>query len=260
MAISKRRYLAAGTVHVVAGFFTKGVTGSITAQTANILPLIGGEYTLRQSNFRFEKFNGKDAVRFGSAVAETTGTRDPAPGPLGMSTVTATLEDVEILGVLKVDRIQAQLECSLPLDGSSDGTITVTKAKFEGLSVRGHVIEPHLETDSFVTNGGNSWTGLHARFFRDPIFRKRETSGATLDPGTEALHMTLVDQPGASFDGITCAGNLITVKDFGIIHVGEYLVTPYKRHLTMLRLELSGPVDGSLTVVDVYGNGQPYPP
>src|ERR1700674_5751740 len=106
MAIQKKRVLCAGTVHVVAGFFTKGVTGTIAAQTANILPLIGGEYTLRQSNFRFEKFNGKDAVRFGSAVAETTGTRDPAPGPIGVSTVTATLEDVEILGVLKVDRIQ----------------------------------------------------------------------------------------------------------------------------------------------------------
>ena len=262
MAALKKRYLSAGTVHVVAGFFTKGVTGSIAAQTANIVPLIGGEYTLRQSNFHFEKFNGKDAVRFASAVAETTGTRDPARGPVGTSTVTATLEDVEILGILKVDRIQAQLECSQPLDGSSDGTITVTKAKFEGLSIRGHVIEPHLETDSFVTNGGNSWTGLHARFFRDSEFRKREISGGTLDPSTEGIYMTLVDQPGKSFpaDGITCLGNLITVKDFGTIHIGEYLVTPYKRHLTMLRLELSGPVDGNLTVVDVYGNGQPYPP
>ena len=262
MANSNKRYLAAGTVHVVAGFFTKGVTGSITAQTANILPLIGGEYTLRQSDFRFKKFKGKDAVRFRSAVAETSGTRDPAPGAIGTSTVTATLKDVEILGVLKVKQIQAELQCNLPLNGSGDGTITVTKARFEGLSVRGHLIAPHLEIDSFVKNGGNSWTGLHDRFFSDPVFRKREISGATLDPGTEGIYMTLVDQPGKSFpaDGITCVGNLITVKDFGIIHIGEYLVTPYKRHLTMLRLELSGPVDGNLTVVDVYGNGQPYPP
>jgi len=37
-------------------------------------------------------------------------------------------------------------------------------------------------------------------------------------------------------------------------------VTPYKRHLTMLRLQLSGPVDGNLTIVDVYGNGIPVPP
>ena len=179
-----------------------------------------------------------------------------------MSTVTATLEDVEVLAVLKVARIQAQLECKAPLDGSDDGTITVTKAKFEGLSVRGHVIVPHLEIDSFAKNDGNSWTGLHDRFFRDPEFQKREISGGTLSPSTEAIYMTLVDQPGQSFpsDGITCAGNRITVKDFGIIHVGEYLVTPYKRHLTMLRLELNGPVDGNLTVVDVYGNGIPYPP
>lgn len=262
MATPKKRFLCAGTVHVVAGFFTKGVKGSIAAQTANILPLIGGEYTLKQSNFRYETFNGKDAVRFGSAVAETTGTRDPAPGPIGVSTVTATLEDVEVLGVLKVDRIQAQLQCSVPLDSGEDGTITVTKASFEGLSVRGHLIAPHLELDSFVSNGGNSWTGFHDRFFSDPALQKREISGATLDPSTEAIYMTLVDQPGTSFpsDGIACAGNLITVKDFGIIHVGEYLITPYKRHLTMLRLELSGPVDGNLTVVDVYGNGQPYPP
>src|SRR6266481_5525589 len=126
MATSKTRYLAAGTVHVVAGFFTKGVTGSITAQTANILPLIGGEYTLRQSDFRFKKFNGKDAVRFKSAVAETSGTREPAPGPMGTSTITATLVDVEVLGVLRVKQIQAQLQCSLPLNGSGDGTITVT--------------------------------------------------------------------------------------------------------------------------------------
>src|ERR1700737_4514612 len=95
-----KRFQCAGTVHVVAGFLTKGVTGSIAAQNANILPLIGGEYTLRQSDFRFGTFNGKDAVRFGYAVAETTGTRDPAPGPEGVSTVSATLEDVEILGVL----------------------------------------------------------------------------------------------------------------------------------------------------------------
>ncbi|MDP8979121.1 MAG: hypothetical protein M3O35_00870 [Acidobacteriota bacterium] len=257
-----KRYLSAGTAHVVAGFFTKGVTGTIAAQTASVLPLIGGEYTLRQLDFRFEKFNGKDAVRFGSAVAETAGTRDPAPGPMGTSSVTATLEDVEILGVLKIDRIKARLECNLPLNGPDGGTITVTHAQFEGLSVRGHVIVPNLELDSFVKNGGNSWTGLHDRFFRDADFRKREISGSTLDPSTEAIYMTLVDQPGQSFpsDGITCAGNVIDVKDFGRIHVGEYLVTPYKRHLTMLRLELSGAVDGKLTVVDVYGNGQPYPP
>jgi hypothetical protein len=262
MATLKRRYLAAGTVHVVAGFFTKGVKGNITAQTANILPLIGGEYTLRQSDFRFKKFKGQDAVRFRSAVAETSGTRDPAPGAMGTSTVTAILKDVEVLGVLKVKQIEAELQCNLSLNGSDDGTITVTKAKFQGLSVRGHLIAPHLEIDSFVTNGGNSWTGLHNRFLKDPAFQKRETSGTTLNAETEALHMTLVDQPGASFpdDGITCVGNLINVKDFGTIHIGEYLVTPYKRHLTMLRLELSGPVDGNLTVVDVYGNGQPYPP
>jgi hypothetical protein len=262
MATPEKRFLCAGTVHVVAGFLTKGVTGTVAAQTANILPLMGGEYTLRQSNFQFEKFNGKDAVRFGSAVAETTGTRDPAPGPMGVSTVTATLEDVEVLGVLKVERIHARLECRVPLDGSGDSSITVAKASFEGLSVRGHVIAPHLEIDSFVTNDGDSWTGLHDRFFKDPVFQKREISGGPLLPSTESIYMTLVDQPGQSFpsDGITCAGNLITVKDFGIIHVGEYLVTPYKRHLTMLRLELSGPVDGTLTLVDVYSNGQPYPP
>ena len=65
MATQNTRFLCAEPQ--VAGFFTKGLTGSIAAQTANILPLIGGEYTLRQSDFRFEKFNGKDAVRFGSA-------------------------------------------------------------------------------------------------------------------------------------------------------------------------------------------------
>jgi hypothetical protein len=262
MATPMKRFLCAGTVHVVAGFFTKGVKGSIAAQTANILPLIGGEYTLKQSNFRYETFNGTDAVRFSSAVAETTGTRDPAPGPTGVSTVTATLEDVEVLGVLKIKRIQAQLKCEAPLNRPGEGTITVTQAKIEGLSVRGHVIEPRFEIDSFVKNGGNSWTGLQTLFFNDPVFQKREITGAPISRNAEAIYMTLVDQPGQSFpsDGIVCAGNLITVKDFGVIHVGEYLVTPYKRHLTMLRLELSGPVDGNLTIVDVYGNGIPYPP
>src|SRR6267378_6295159 len=134
MATPKRRFLCAGTVHVVAGFFTKGVTGTVAAQTANILPLIGGEYTLRQSDFRFKKFKGKDAVRFESAVATTTGTPDPAPGPFGISTVAATLEDLEVLGVLKVKRIQAELECKAPLDSPGDSTITIMKAIIEGLS------------------------------------------------------------------------------------------------------------------------------
>jgi hypothetical protein len=262
MAAPKKRFLCAGTAHVVAGFLTKGVTGIIPAQTANVLPLIGGEYTLSQSNFHFGDFHGKPAVRFRSAVAETTGTRDPAPGPAGESAVTATIEDVEILGVLKIERIQAQLQCKVQLSGSDEATITVTKATYENLSVRGHVIVPHLEIDSFVTNGGNTWTGLYNRFFNDAAFRQREISGAQMPTSTESIYMTLVDSPGQSFpaDGITCDRNLITVADFGTIHIGEYLITPYKRHLTMLRVELSGPVDGNMTVVDVYSNGIPFPP
>jgi len=78
MATPKRRFLCAGTVHVVAGFFTKGVTGTVAAQTANILPLIGGEYTLRQSDFRFR--NSKARMPCGSSLRWPQ-PRDARSGP-----------------------------------------------------------------------------------------------------------------------------------------------------------------------------------
>jgi hypothetical protein len=53
----------------------------------------------------------------------------------------------------------------------------------------------------------------------------------------------------------TVSGNVITLKDFGKIYLGELLITDAYRRLTLLRLKLGSPVEGDLACAEVETNG-----
>ena len=58
-----------------------------------------------------------------------------------------------------------------------------------------------------------------------------------------------------SSPGFTVMGNLIDVENFGRIHIGEIVISPYERRVTGLHIELGCPVDGSLDGGSAAGNG-----
>jgi hypothetical protein len=55
-----------------------------------------------------------------------------------------------------------------------------------------------------------------------------------------------------------CWGSIIYIEGFGTIHLAEVSVSKRERHITMLRVDLGSPVEGTLDIVSGCGNGLPY--
>jgi hypothetical protein len=53
--------------------------------------------------------------------------------------------------------------------------------------------------------------------------------------------------------------HVITWPDFGKVILGEMLISDFNRRLTMVRLELGSPVEGSVAAADIQSGGQGLP-
>lgn len=74
--------------------------------------------------------------------------------------------------------------------------------------------------------------------------------------GTIVRKMTFEGPPP---EGATIRSNVIYWKNVGRIYVGEILITDHSRHLTMLRVQLGSPIEGSFALGDVESNGTGVP-
>jgi len=60
--------------------------------------------------------------------------------------------------------------------------------------------------------------------------------------------------------GVSGQGHVIVVPEFGKVFLGELLITPESRRLTMLRVELGSPESGEVSTGGTGGNGTPPNP
>jgi len=67
------------------------------------------------------------------------------------------------------------------------------------------------------------------------------------------VQTTKAEQPS------TCYGHVIVVPDFGIVYLGELLLTPFAAELTMLRIELGCMAAGTVSSASLRSNGRWMP-
>jgi len=175
--------------------------------------------------------------------------------------VTAVAEGANILDVVHAERIVARFASSHTLD-EAEGHFSLVGTKFDGVQIGGCKTEVPINVklfeaiDTFKEAQSNADVKRIAEDpFEDGQKLQEESRG-------EAILCSIVDLKKMTTEcpGVVRKGHSFVIPKFGKLFLGEILLQHGRRTLTMVRFELGSPVSGSGTVVQLDGNGQPYPP
>jgi hypothetical protein len=234
---------------------------------------LGGLSEAQQGPYDFRHASdGDPVVSVGSSSIKTWHDREDAPdagsGPTHTVHSTSSVEGLSVGQRLFVERANAHLK-AVYRSGDAQPTITPVEARLEGLVIDGVRFTVTLDLEpatSFGTCDEFHQASMQDSRFQDTYGRRvlslREPSGTT--PGKGCFVCSLVDRiewdgalpPGAEVDE---ESHVIVWPDFGKVILGEMLISDYSRRLTMVRLELGSPLEGSVSAADVQSGGQGLP-
>lgn len=191
---------------------------------------------------KVEKFNYRDIITFDSATSFATGNFTGTGEAKGFETsVTTTIEGLNILGIVTAGRIVARLTSLHFSDANGkpvldkEPLIRATGSHFEDLSIAGKPLTLEADLGLMVEN-------------------------CTYSAASKGLPTHNALQASVSTGCIFKDRHEITIPGFGKIFLGEFILTPFSRRVTMLRVELGSPYEGDVLAGDVVGNGNPIPP
>ncbi|HUY15549.1 MAG TPA: choice-of-anchor P family protein [Terriglobia bacterium] len=249
----EKRFLYHALSTGVSGQITLPFNELIEVQAASALPQSGGYCTSR-----VEDFNYKQMVSFRLAKTQAIGSysaKDKAYNTL----ITATVEKLNILGQVTADLVVAHLTSKHPEAGGQPSIIPLG-SYFVNLRIAGNPVDVHLETAAFTEL--DTYDRVCGRLESDKDWQRELLQGQeeiTIPPRGGALLCSLVREVHPQARGVESKGNVLFVPHFGKVHLAEFLIQPYQRSLTMLRVELGCPVEGQVTAAHTSGNGQGYP-
>jgi hypothetical protein len=250
------------------------------------LPDHGGYLSERAEDFRLE-----GVISFRSAYTQVAGNRSEKEGHGWVTLATAVVEELNVLDVVTVDRVVAQISVEHPLKGYVP-RVTFLGTRFEGLKIAGVPITPVIDLDFCAAYPGINTLYLEDSNFRAKVEKHRSTLGSDADvrkpysgtmPDSKKLHgeweafvkegkpkpnasvtTSLVNSveireefegqfPGKSY------GNVLVVSDFGKIFFAELEVDCEIFRLSMIRLQMGCVASGSGNASRVIVNGSTVP-
>lgn len=279
----ERRFWFRGSTMAVGGRITGPICETIEPQGACVLPPGGGYASASVENFNF-----RNIVRFERVTSTLSGQKVRHDGGLaGETLVTTAIEGLNILDVVTADRVVARIT-SRHKENERESEILPFGSQFENLRIGGIPIE--LESYPELLRGGrykeitgssrsDSFPFIDAN--GNPIKTEEpQTKPGTTRPQTKrnitgsrteedlkesrfpsdrtllAPLFRLDKKKGMIPVGSEAKGQHgIRVPGFGVVYLGEYLITRDSRQLTMLRIELGCPISGSIVCANAIGNG-----
>lgn len=251
--------------YAASGVITSPTPHSIEVQAASALPVTGGTSTSRVENFQYEGQNGK-VLTFSSGYTQILGYYNEAE-KAWLTSVTATVENLNILDVVTADKIVARI--SSKHTGDAEPSIILVGSHFENLVIAGHPVQPNLIVDAI--DRCDTYSALVGAFERDAQFRalfeRVSLPNLGAGPGSKTIPMSKDGMIGCTLvDGIQCpsstqinqSNTTIAIPQFGAIHLAELLVQSGERRLTMLRVELGTPPSGTISAGGGGTNGRGY--
>ncbi len=250
----EKRFLYHAQATGVSGQVTLPFNELIEVQAASALPETGG-----YSTSRVDHFNYRQIVSFHSATTQATGSYSAKERAYN-TLVTATVEKLNILEQVTADLMVAHLTSKHPESGGQPSIIPLG-SYFVNLRIAGCPVDVHLDSDIFSSL--DTYDKIFARLAEDKDWRRELLEGqdefTSLAPHGPLL-CSLAREVRPHCRELKPKGNRIFVPHFGTIYLAEFLIQPYARSLTMVRVELGCPVTGQVTGAHVSGNGQGYPP
>jgi hypothetical protein len=180
--------------------------------------------------------------------------------------VTVTLEGVDVMGVLTIERVVAHLVAQSAA-GAAEASITPAGSVIEGLAVNGKAIPLVSSVGAFDKNP--TYSALERAYVEGQL------QGLILQPGTLGAPCTAAEMQGcrtrigdvkatlyalsANSGELPVVNGGLRIKDFATLYLGEYRVTTFARSLVMLRVELGCDTGGSLAIGGGAANGYEEP-
>jgi|SRR5580658_7136172 hypothetical protein len=226
------------------GTFHRPFSHVIPAQAATSLPSIGGHASTRVEDFRahhFVSFKVGHTHVSGSFMDEKT----------MVTSVTSTLERLNILDFITADRVVARLT-SEGKHGQKESHIIAIGSEFENLRIGGHAVKVTLHHDLFLKNS------THTDLTKAVATLKN--SGRIVATEDGAILCSLVEKIETTLPGVEIKGHILKIPQFGEVALAEVFAVPGTRTLTMIRLKLGSPCGGEAAGPEVLSQGQPMPP
>jgi hypothetical protein len=226
---NKGRFLYHAQGMALGGFLTAPVDEFIETQAAVSLPITGGYGRADSKDYRF-----RDFVSLREAHTYVTGkkktplipTQDESAATYE-TLVTCVVEGLNILDVVTADRIVARLVSKGSGDVHKSPEISTIGSHFVNLRIKGHEVKVDFPSEDTKTLDTNT------RTFVSKSILQNTPHGFQRDGDVDSLY----------------------IPHFGSIYLGELIVSPESRRLTMLRVELGCSADGSVAVGTVEGDG-----
>jgi hypothetical protein len=256
----------------LAGQFRRPIHDVIPSQAVSALAPGGGYSHARHEPHHFHEIFSHQGV-----ASKASGTLNPHTGNHETS-VTASVRGLNIDHVLHLDLCTAHLRSVHPPKGQPH--ITPHGSFFENLRIAGRRITLESRVDDYhrldtlekLSEHYKTDPQFQARYLKDafvgnekslhekqhPFFPWRNATNTADLPVTGAHKLAIVPLfvvTNPSGPGFHVSGNVITVDDFGTIVLGEMVISGHERRITMLRVELGSPTDGSMCVGIGNSNG-----
>lgn len=248
----ERTFLYHAHVTGLSGEVTLPFHELIPVQAASAIPVTGGYCATRVGNFNY-----RDMISFRSATSITSGSFSESDDAWS-TLMTTEVEELNVLDVLTAHRVVARLTSKHPRNGEEPSIIPLG-SYFENLRIGGNEINVQVDDRSFVRCA--KYSELREQINQNLDFRHqlshREDLSARAPKGI--LLCTVLKMLG-DYPGLEVNGNSVHMPQFGTVFLGEFLVTPYSRTITMVRLVLGSTPKGHVTIGSGSGNGEPYPP
>lgn len=257
----------------VAGRITRPFEELIEGQAPSALTPWGGYSSNRKTGFRV-----REVISYGATYTETAGSfneRDDAHETVA----TATVEDFNLAGVVTAELILGRVNSSHPATRDDEPSITPQGSTFRGLRIAGYDIELESLVDEYTTLSTMKKLREHYRDndkFREtfergtfvgkkdaiqdekkhkyfPWCRHQRSKQLPEHRGGTIVPLFLIKNPSAP--GFDVHGNVVYIKDFGRVQIGELVIKSHERRLTMLRADLGSPIEGTFDAASVVGNG-----
>lgn len=249
----------------------------INVQAASALPEIGGHGSARSTDFHY-----RDILHIRHAYTEVTGTRADGPKgkPIHKSLIRAQIEGLDIMGMVTADRIEARLVSFTDDESDGEPCFKFTGSYFQNLKIAGVPVKVDLAVDVFdrlhkhrlVQESFRKKKEFHSHYhavtLKDKLkeapervqrwFQQAAGEGAEMPHVEGVTALTLVRGIQPETPAFKCWGHVIYIEGFGTIHLAELNLSKHKRELTMLRVDLGSPVDGTLDIGTSSGGGSTY--
>ena len=267
------RFRFKGSAYGAAGVLTTPFREIIHTQAASALSDIGG-----YGSSRSDKFSHRNILRFDSAVTEVTGSQThlDGPAPTYSTLVKATVEGLDIMGMITADRIVANLVSTYVHGPDAEPAVNLIGSRFENLKIGGIPVKVCLNLD--VLDKYRHHRHLKEAYKTDKKVRdlfgdddlKSRHSGAPQEvrnfldapPGSDS-EMPQVNGISTvsivrKLDPSACVRDLRSRNSHsGLRHdcLGEVRICNLTRELTMVQVHFGCPVEGDGSVSSVGGGG-----